>query len=211
MDGLLLDTERMARDTLLLVAEAHGLMDKADVLAVFMECVGTRAARSDEIMEAGFGRFTDVAQLRKDWTAALAPLRAGVIPIKEGAATLFELVQAKGLPIAVATSTQTDMAEEHLKNAGLWPFVSLIVGGDQVVEGKPAPETYLTAATRLGVDIARCVAFEDSDVGTLAAVRSGARTVQVPDLKQPSETTRALGHIIAPNLLSGARLAGVVG
>lgn len=211
MDGLLLDTERMARDTLLQVAEAHGLIDKADVLAVFMDCVGTRAARSDEIMQAGFGAFTDVVQLRKDWTAALAPLRAGVIPTKAGAADLFAIVKAKGLPIAVATSTQTDMAQEHLKHAGLWEFVTLVVGGDQVVEGKPDPETYLTAAARLGVDVTRCVAFEDSDVGTLAAVRSGARTVQVPDLKQPSDATRALGHIIAPDLLSGARLAGVVG
>lgn len=211
MDGLLLDTERMARDTLLQVAEAHGLMGKADVLATFMDCVGTRAARSDEIMEAAFGAFTNVTQLRKDWTAALAPLRAGVIPTKAGASELFPLVKAQGLPIAVATSTQTDMAEEHLKHAGLWEYVTLVVGGDQVSEGKPAPETYLTAAKRLGVDITRCVAFEDSDVGTLAAVRSGARTVQIPDLKQPSDAIRALGHIIAPDLLTGARRAGVVG
>ena len=211
MDGLLLDTERMARDMFLVTAMAHGLVDEAEVLEVFLRCVGTRAATSNEIIAKAFGDRIDVDQFRKNWTAALMPLWASNIPTKQGAAAMFALVKAQGLPIAVATSTKTDLAEEHLKHAGLWEYVTLVVGGDQVSEGKPAPETYLTAAKRLGVDITCCVAFEDSDVGTPAAVRSGARTVQIPDLKQPSDATRALGHIIAPDLLTGARRAGVVG
>lgn len=209
MDGLLLDSERMCLDALLHVAADHGLVGKIDITAAFLKCVGNRAAESNAIMHREFGHFTDVDQLLVDWSAHLAPLRAGPIPTKLGAADLLAKLHQLGYPIAVATSTKTDMAEEHLRHAGLLPFIRLVVGGDQVIESKPAPETYLTAATRLRVDISRCVAFEDSDLGTLAAVRSGARTVQVPDLKQPSAQTVALGHFIAPTLALGAIMAGL--
>ena len=180
IDGLLLDTERMARDMFLVTAMAHGLVDDAEVSEVFLGCVGTRAATSNEIIAKAFGDRTDVDQLRKDWTAALMPLWASDIPTKQGAAEMFALVKAQGLPIAVATSTKTDLAEEHLKHRGLWEYVTLVVGGDQVSEGKPAPETYLTAAKRLGVDITRCVAFEDSESARLLLCGQGHAPCKSP-------------------------------
>lgn len=210
MDGLLLDTERMGLAAILHVGAAHGLVGQIDIEAVFLTCIGNRAAASEAIMHRAFAPFTDVSQLICDWQAYLAEMRTGPMPIKIGADVMLSNLHAMGIPIAVATSTRTDIAQAHLADAGLLPFVTIVVGGDQVAEGKPAPETYLTAASRMNTDITKCVAFEDSDLGTLAAVRSGALTVQVPDLKQPSDDTVALGHIIAPTLLEGALRAGLV-
>lgn len=67
-----------------------------------------------------------------------------------------------------------------------------IVTRDDVTNPKPHPEPYLTAAARLGVDPAHCVAFEDSVSGVRAAHAAGMRTVMVPDLVHPSDEVAAL-------------------
>ncbi len=76
--------------------------------------------------------------------------------------------------------------------------------------GKPAPDIYLKAAEALGVVAADCVAFEDSDPGTRAAMASGAVVVQVPDVTPPSAGLRGAGHVIADDLLIGARRVGLI-
>jgi beta-phosphoglucomutase-like phosphatase (HAD superfamily) len=120
------------------------------------------------------------------------------------------MLQEGDAPRIVATSTGTENAFHHLQIAGIYDLTSDVVGGDQVTHGKPDPEIYLKAAVKAGVCAEDCAAFEDSDPGTLAAVRSGATTVQVPDLKQPSDRTRSLGHVIAEDLLSGAKEIGLI-
>ena len=62
----------------------------------------------------------------------------------------------------------------------------------------------------IGLTARDCVAFEDSDPGASAAISSGAKTVQVPDINQPSAEMRQMGHLIAPNLLDGARKIGLI-
>jgi len=84
------------------------------------------------------------------------------------------------------------------------------LGGEQVENGKPDPEIYLKAAALAGYEPGDCAAFEDSDPGTLAAVRSGALTVQVPDLRPPSAQTLALGHVVADDLYAGALRIGLI-
>jgi beta-phosphoglucomutase-like phosphatase (HAD superfamily) len=89
-------------------------------------------------------------------------------------------------------------------------FVGPLVGGDMVDRPKPDPQAYLKLADALGVDPRQCVVFEDSDFGVRAGVASGARVVQVPDMITPSDDVSALGHLIAPSLLDGAVMAGII-
>jgi beta-phosphoglucomutase-like phosphatase (HAD superfamily) len=110
----------------------------------------------------------------------------------------------------VATSTQTEKAQGHLQKSGLLDFFHSVTGGDQVVNAKPAPDIYIKAAKTLGLSAVDCVAFEDSDPGTRAAVASGAVVVQVPDLLVPSDEVRALNHFIAPSILNGATRIGLI-
>lgn len=86
----------------------------------------------------------------------------------------------------MVTSTGSQESIHHLQIAGVYHLVRNVVRGDQVAHGKLDPKIYLKAAAKAGVSTEDCAAFEDSDLGTLAAVRSGAITVQVLDLKQPS-------------------------
>ena len=130
--------------------------------------------------------------------------------MKPGVRELLERLGEIGLPCAVATSTRTTSAETLLDGAGLLELVRTVTGGDRVVRGKPDPEIYHRAAATLGIEARDAVAFEDSDPGTRAAVASGARTVQVPDIRAPSDAVRALGHTVAPDLLAGARAVGLL-
>lgn len=84
--------------------------------------------------------------------------------------------------MAVATSSSRELALETLDETGLSAFFAAVVAGDEVERGKPHPEIYLSAASRIGVPPAHCVAFEDSSAGTRAALDAGMNVVWIPEL-----------------------------
>lgn len=98
---------------------------------------------------------------------------------RPGARETVAALADAGVPQAIVTMSYRVQAElvADLLPAGA---ISVIVSGDMVTHGKPHPEAYLRAAQDLGVDIADCIAVEDSRTGTAAALASGARTVVVP-------------------------------
>jgi HAD superfamily hydrolase (TIGR01509 family) len=204
-----LDTEQVCLETFLLTGDDLGLLDEAQLRDIFFQMVGLRASDSNKVLDRTIAPLMDRVKFAAAWDRAIDARLAQNVPVKAGATTMLAALHGAGIPVGVATSTQTARAAHHLEQAGLAQYLTTIVGGDQVKTGKPDPESYLKLAAALNVEPAHCAAFEDSDTGTLAAVRSGAHVVQVPDLKQPSDATRALGHHIAPNLISGARHLGL--
>lgn len=209
MDGLLLDSERIFLEAFLDVGQTFELPNLAGLTDVFKECIGLRSKDSGAILDRHIGPHMDRVAFEGHWSAAIADLLVAGIPAKPGAETLLQGLHAAGIPAGVVTSTRTEHADDYLTQAGLRPYLKHIIGGDQVTKGKPDPEGYKAMAAHLGFAPSECSAFEDSDTGTRAAVASGARVVQVPDIAQPSQQTRALGHHIAPDLLSGARWLGL--
>jgi HAD superfamily hydrolase (TIGR01509 family) len=118
-------------------------------------------------------------------------------------------LQARAVPRAVVTSTQRMRADRKLATSGIADFFDIVITGSDVTDPKPAPEGYLKAATALGVDPARCVVFEDSAFGVRAALAAGMTPIQVPDLLEPDDATRALGHRIVADLAQGYALTGI--
>ena len=104
-------------------------------------------------------------------------MRAGIDAV-EGAVRFVRGLPAD-LPKAIASSSSTAWIARHLDHIGLRDIFGahLYSGKEHVVNGKPAPDVYLHAAAELGVDIARCVIIEDSPVGAIGAVASGAYVV----------------------------------
>jgi beta-phosphoglucomutase-like phosphatase (HAD superfamily) len=78
-------------------------------------------------------------------------------------------------------------------------FDQIICRGDYE-NGKPAPDPFLKAAERLGVEPRSCLALEDSHVGVRSAAAAGMMTVMVPDLLEPTEELRALCVLVARDL-----------
>ena len=179
MDGLLLDTERIARESTRVTALTLG-HSIPDALAMRMIGLGSDELGRMFVMELG-GHFP-FAEYQRLWNAKYRELLALGIPIRPGVTEALTALRALGVSCAVATSTHTSHARHKLEQAGILAHFDVVVGRDAVVCGKPAPDIYLHAADRLGVDVTQCWAFEDSLPGLTAAVAAGARTHWVPDL-----------------------------
>jgi HAD superfamily hydrolase (TIGR01509 family) len=101
-----------------------------------------------------------------------------------GAAAAVRRVGAEW-PLAVASSSNRVLIELALEMAGLTGCFDQLVSSEEVERGKPAPDVYLEAAARLGVDPGACAAVEDSTNGLLAARAAGMRVIAVPDERYP--------------------------
>ncbi|OSZ65348.1 hypothetical protein CAP39_12835 [Sphingomonas sp. IBVSS1] len=197
MDGLLLDTERLIRDAMLAVMADRGFAMAADDYALL---IGRPEPASRTIMLDRFGPGLDYdamrAEVRQRIRTEWGPLR----PLKPGAAALVAQLNTSGIPCAVATSSEHDLARSLLGPVGLLDGFVTIVGCDDVPHGKPHPAPYLTAASRLGVDPAQCLALEDSHNGVLSAHGAGCQVVMVPDLLPATPEIRARLVAVAPDL-----------
>ncbi|MFI6523024.1 HAD family hydrolase [Spirillospora sp. NPDC050679] len=103
------------------------------------------------------------------------------VDLMPGAAELLAEVAASPVPAALVSSSHRRLIDAALGSIGRGNF-ELTVAGDEVARTKPAPDPYLTAAARLGVDPARCVVLEDSPNGVAAAEAAGCAAVAVPNV-----------------------------
>jgi HAD superfamily hydrolase (TIGR01509 family) len=101
------------------------------------------------------------------------------VPWRPGAVELLAELGRRGVPCALVTMSYERLARVVLEQLPAETFGALVTG-DQVTDGKPHPEAYLTAAARLGVDPRHCVAIEDSPTGIASAEAAGCRVVAVP-------------------------------
>ncbi len=203
MDGLLLDSERIALEAFLKTCESIGFEPDQ---SVYRRCIGSNAERTKEILIKGYGPtfpFDDVMDIWREQYKKEAFDKP--VPLKSGVIELLKTVKGIGLPMAIATSTAFKKAMIKLTNAGLGDFFNVIVAGDQVQRSKPDPEIYLAAASRLGKDPRDCLALEDSDNGVKSAHAAGMTIFQIPDLVEPSQEVISLGHRIVSSLLEVER------
>lgn len=84
------------------------------------------------------------------------------------------------MPLAIASGGSRMVVEKTLRAVGISDWFDEVVTADDVTEGKPAPEVFLTAARRLGVDPSKCLALDDAPAGILAARRAGMQVIAVP-------------------------------
>ncbi len=198
MDGLLLDTERMARQAFFEACEHFGIGEQPDL---FVQCVGTNQTLARQVLKQGLHGMVDHLDFDRFWNSRyVESISNGQVPVKDGAFALLEHLQLLRIPAGVATSTKYARAMQKLRDAGLLDKFKAIVGGDQVKNGKPQPDIYLKAAAALGVAPVNCLALEDSENGVRSAFSAGMTVVQIPDLVEPSPDLRALGHHILGSL-----------
>lgn len=167
MDGTLVKSTAGVETVWRLWCRHHGLAPEP-VLAM---CHGVRAKEVIEALAPQLDIVQEMARLDE-----LELEHAGVAEPIEGARALLH-----GLPAdrwALVTSASKRVARDRLRDAGL-PLPGLMIGGDDVVRGKPDPEPYLLAASRLGLDPADCLVFEDAQAGIASALQAGCQVVQI--------------------------------
>jgi beta-phosphoglucomutase-like phosphatase (HAD superfamily) len=190
MDGLLLDSERPIRDAWMQAAAKIGMpLSEADYLSL----VGLNHIESAARMLNFFGGSPDAMLEAGRLADATLELRYGERPfdVKPGALELLRGLRAASIPCAVASSTKMAELQRRLRLAGLLDFFAAVCGGDEVERGKPNPDLYLLAISRLGADARTTLAFEDSGHGVQAALAAGLAVVAVPDLKGPEPMWQA--------------------
>jgi HAD superfamily hydrolase (TIGR01509 family) len=198
MDGLILDTEPLA-------ARAWG--DAAMALGVEFDMalahamVGRDFADCASMVRAHYRAGYPVEALLGRWHAAYDEIveREGV-PMKPGVRELLDWLEDRAIPRAVATSTRRERARAKLIRTALLPRFHEIVGGDEVTRGKPAPDIYVEAARRLGVNAGDCLVLEDSEPGIRAALAARMTPIMVPDMHLPPEDLLAIDLLILPTL-----------
>jgi beta-phosphoglucomutase-like phosphatase (HAD superfamily) len=203
MDGLMLDSEPLYRASWQQVGGQLGFHISDEFYASLL---GLTQEDCERALCREFGPGFPAEEFRRRalevWERVV---EASGIPIKRGLVELLDLLDARAVPFAVATSTSHDRARSSLAAAGVSHRVPLLVGGDQVRRGKPAPDLYLAAAAAVGVAPEACLALEDAEAGLEAARAAGMRVVLVPDLKQPSgkAARRALAVVEDLNAVAG--------
>lgn len=204
MDGLLLDSERLARDSFVQACTEVGW---APDLAVYDLCVGSTYEGTERILRTHFGADFPFEAVNERWGALYeARVLRQPVDLKSGALDLLVRLEELGIPRALATSTRRGIATAKLHNASLSEYFAHLVCGGETARGKPHPDPYLEAAGRLRVDPGLCWALEDSNNGVRAAHAAGLQVFQIPDLVPPSDEVRALGHIVVESLFDVLKL-----
>ena len=198
MDGTLLDTERMYFDSLVGALNAFGYTDDVEQLCHAM--VGLPGAECEAMLHARYGESFPLPEINRAYAARRDEILSAGLPLKSGAVELLDALRGTGCPMAIVTSSSRRTAEAHLRLAGIRERFETILTCDDVVRGKPSPDLYLLAASRLGVRPEFCVAVEDSNHGVTAAHAAGTITLMVPDMAPPTDETRARCAAIVPDL-----------
>lgn len=176
MDGTLVNTEPHWMHAETALAERHGgTWTEADGLTI----VGTSLPYMAQQLRHRAGvPGTDDEIIATLLDAVIEHIQEEGVPWRPGVPEMLTALRDAGVPCALVTMSYAALAHT-IADAAPEGSMRAIVSGDMVCRGKPHPEPYLTAAHWLGVDIRRCVVFEDSPTGLASAEASGARVVGV--------------------------------
>jgi HAD superfamily hydrolase (TIGR01509 family) len=108
------------------------------------------------------------------------------LPLIPGAVEAVERIGARW-PLGLASSSNRELIEAVLEASGLKRFFRATVSSEEVPSGKPAPDVYLEAARRLGVEPQRSAAVEDSHGGIRSARAAGMRVIAIPNPSYPPD------------------------
>ena len=180
MDGLLVDSEDLAAGALheFLASHGHEMTD-----GTMERTLGRRLPEAIAIIQDHYGIDGDLDMLTTQYDLLrLEALRGNVLPMR-GAGDIVRWARDAGLRVGLASSSKRTHVDLSLAEAGLTGLFDAEACGDEVTNGKPAPDIFLLAADRLGVDPGRCVVLEDAPAGLAAGHAAGMFTIWVPNEK----------------------------
>ena len=174
MDGTILDTEPTHRKAWHEVLGHYGLRYDLEAMVALNGSPTWRIAQS--VIELNQADLAPYGLALEKTDAVKAMLLDTVRPLP-----LIEVVKEwhGRRPMSVGTGSETAIAEALLAHLGLRHYFDAVVAADDVKNHKPAPDTFLLCAERMGVDPTRCMVFEDADFGLQAARAAGMDAVDV--------------------------------
>jgi beta-phosphoglucomutase-like phosphatase (HAD superfamily) len=168
IDGTLVDTMPLHFVAWMRAANKHGFpFDEP----TFYSLAGMPALEIIELVAARNGLDIDPRAVAADKEAGFIEQIERALPIAEVVAVVR---QCHGrLPMALGTGGTREVAWKTITAAGLKPYFDILVSSEDVIRHKPAPDTFLECARRMGVAAGDCQVFEDADKGIEAAINAG--------------------------------------
>lgn len=190
MDGTLVDSEKLWDVAMQELYRKFGAEMTPEVRE---STVGGSAESVMRIVYTDLGLEHDPADMAAtaDWLHVITgELFEAGLPWCDGARELLDALHAAAVPMALVTNTRRGLTERALDSIGRHYFTASVCG-DEVANGKPAPDPYRKAATLLGLNPVQCLAIEDSVTGALSAEDAGCPVLVVPnDVEVPLTVRR---------------------
>jgi len=181
LDGTLVDTMPLHYRAWDAAMRGVGLQCPLDE-DLFYSLGGVPTRRVAELIGQHYGLKIDVEEVFHTKERLFNQIRADarlIEPVAE-----FARRMAKTHPVSIASGGTSDIVHPMLKLTGLTEVFPVVVTADDVVHGKPAPDMFLLAAKRMGVEPTRCLVFEDAEPGMRAAEAAGMKWVRVASRKK---------------------------
>lgn len=200
VDGTLLDSEKIYMGAWVKVGGERGYTIPQEAL------LQTRAV-SNPIAEAIFKKYcgedfpyTEILMARKPLIEEMFDTTPPKILLMPYAKETLESLKNKGYTLAAASSTPYEKTCKHLRHAGLYDFFDVVICGDMVPKGKPAPDIFLKAAELANTDPAQCVVVGDTPADIVGASAANIPAILIPDQVPANEQTTALSRYILKDL-----------
>ena len=198
MDGVIFDSERLVIECWEVVAAKHNI---PDIVEICMRVQGNNREETGKRFREKYGKEFPYETYKKEVTALfLERYGEGRLPLKPGVIEILEELKHRHVPLALASSTRSDIVRQELDDAHLLSYFDVVLGGDMVPRSKPEPDIFLAAAAALQAEPKYCYVLEDSYNGIRAAYRAGMHPVMVPDMQLPTEEIRGIAEAVVENL-----------
>jgi sugar-phosphatase len=198
LDGLLIDSEPVW-----MWAQTKAFRELGVELTEAMQ-LATTGLRMMETLEVWRGYFPHIEIDAVKIRSRLSELVGGRLresgEAKPGALKVLGMCRESGCRMAIASSSMPEVIEAAVERLGARHLFDALVSAEGEAHGKPHPAVYLSAARKLGVDPAECIAFEDSVFGLRSAVAAGMHCVAVPEAHNRGRPEYAIAHRILDSL-----------
>jgi mannitol-1-/sugar-/sorbitol-6-/2-deoxyglucose-6-phosphatase len=200
MDGLLIDSEILWHEAEIEILGALGVPLATEA------CRTTKGMFVREVTAHWYRLYPWGSNPTPDEVAVtivdrVIELTLSVGRLKPGAEHAIELCAARGLPLAVASSSQYRLIDAALEHFGLRDRFALVHSAEDEEHGKPHPAVFLTAAAKLGALARRCLVWEDAPAGVLAAKAATMACIAVPEEGQREHPAFGLADLVVDSLL----------
>jgi HAD superfamily hydrolase (TIGR01509 family) len=181
LDGVLIQTEELWDEVRESVAHAGGGRYGEEEQRAMM---GMSSPEWSRYMHEHVGLPASPEEIAAEVVREMAGRYREQLPLIDGAVEAVERLAARW-PLGVASSSNRELIDLVLELSGLDRIFRATVSSEEVERGKPAPDVYLEACRRLGVDPSRSVAIEDSHAGIASAKAAGMRVIAIPNPSFP--------------------------
>jgi HAD superfamily hydrolase (TIGR01509 family) len=181
LDGVIVDSEHVWDEARQQLAEERGgrWHEQAS-----RDMMGMSSPEWSRYMHDVIGLRESPEEINAEVVRRLQAVYRKGVPLIPGAVEAVKRLAARW-PLGLASSSNREVIDFVLEASGLARSFAATVSSEEVSRGKPAPDVYLAAARRLGVEPARCAAVEDSENGISSAKAAGMRTIAIPNPRYP--------------------------